>query len=479
MRGSWSRACLAAPADPARWRMAAPFASPIFRGPSAAPSLRRGGAVYRAAWQGRCGHERLPDPGHGLRRVGRRNAVVLLLLCLAVPLAGVLAAPPTRQQIQEADRARAAQLAAGRAAAERLAAAQAEAKRLADARVATTADLRGLENATADAATTMDALAKRRAAAQIRLAERAADLGPLLPLIERMALYPAETLLAVPARPEATLRGLLVLKGLARQIEADAEALRAEQADVDRLTAQMSAQERRLSTAQAAQATKASALDRQIADAQARGRDAEDAAAEANRRAAEQAAKADSLRAALAQLDAARRLDEARARAEAAQADRKRQATAAEDARRRAIALAQPAGPGLDDAHGQLGAPVAGTVVRAFGEPSDAGPASGISYQAPPAARVSSPCAGRVVFAGPFRSYGLLLILDCGGGYNIVLAGLARLDVQVGRPVQAGEPVGVMPGGDPHIPGQRPVLYVEVRHNGLAINPTPFLRARS
>lgn len=406
-----------------------------------------------------------------------RGALALALLLAGLGRTG--AAEPTRQQIQNAERAQAAQIAAGRAAAARLAAAQAEAKRLADARVAAAAELRGLENATADAATTMDALNKRRAEAQARLAERAADLGPLLPLIERMALYPTETLLAVPARPEATLRGLLVLKGLARQLETDAEALRAEQAEVDRLTAAITAQSQRLTAAQAAQTAKAAGLDQQIAEAQARGHDAEDDAADANRRAAEQAAKADSLRAALAQLEAARQQEEARARAEAAEADRKRQVANADAARRRAAAIAQAAGPGLSDAHGQLGAPVAGTVVRAFGDPGDAGPASGVSYQAPPAARVSAPCAGRVVFAGPFRSYGLLLILDCGGGYHIVLAGLARLDVQVGRPVQAGEPVGVMPGGDPHIPGQRPVLYVEVRHEGLAINPTPFLRTHS
>ncbi len=410
----------------------------------------------------------------------------LLLACLATPLA---AQQPTRQQVEDAERARAAQLAAGRAAADRLAAAQADAQRLVGDRVATTAALRGLEDATAQAETEMDTLAKRRADAQARMVERTATLGSLLPLVERMALYPAETLLAVPARPDAAVSGLLVLKGLARQLETDAEALRQEQANVARLTTDVTAQQQRLADAQAAQTAKAAALDQQLADAQARGRDAQDDIAEANRAAAEQAAKADSLRSALAAIEAARQQAEARARAEAAEAerrrqaaakdtDRKRQAATADAARRRAEALAQPAGPGLDTTR-QIGAPVAGTMVRGFGDPSDAGPAQGVSYQAPPAARVSASCTGRVVFAGPFRSYGLLVILDCGGGYNIVLAGLARLDVQVGRALQQGEPVGVMPSGDPRVPAQRPVLYVEVRHNGLAINPSPFLRARS
>ena len=120
-----------------------------------------------------------------------------------------------------------------------------------------------------------------------------------------------------------------------------------------------------------------------------------------------------------------------------------------------------------------------GQVVKTFGEPGDAGPASGISYEAPPAARVSAPCGGRVVFAGPFRSFGQLMIIDCGGGYHFVLAGLDRLDVPVGRPVQPGEPVGVMPAWDPRTPGTRPLLYLELRQNGQPINPAPFLRGRS
>jgi septal ring factor EnvC (AmiA/AmiB activator) len=76
------------------------------------------------------------------------------------------------------------------------------------------------------------------------------------------------------------------------------------------------------------------------------------------------------------------------------------------------------------------------------------------------------------------------LIVDCGGGYDFVLAGLARLDATVGRTVRQGEPVGVMPDWDPlkrggpesSNGGGRPALYVELRHDGAAIDPAPFLR---
>ena len=382
-------------------------------------------------------------------------------------------------QLQVLDRRRATEMAASRAAVVRQHLAQAEAKRLALARVAAAAALRNLEQATADAATTMNDLARRRADAEGRLQARSAELVPLLPLIERLSLYPAETLLAVPGGPEASLTGLLVLKGMARQLETDAEAVRTEQLEVARLTEAMAKQERHLSAAQSAQAVEAAELDRQITDAQARGKEAEDAAAEADRRAADQASQADTLRAALSSLDVARRQDEAKAKADAAQAERQRQDAAASDARRRQVALAQPAGPGLGEAHGQLGSPVVGTVVKAFGEPGDAGATTGISYAVPPSARVAAPCDGKVVFAGPFRSYGQLMIIDCGGGYHFVLAGLDRLDVSVGRPVQSGEPIGVMAAWDPRVPANRPLLYLELRQQGLPINPAPYLRARS
>jgi septal ring factor EnvC (AmiA/AmiB activator) len=90
---------------------------------------------------------------------------------------------------------------------------------------------------------------------------------------------------------------------------------------------------------------------------------------------------------------------------------------------------------------------------------------------------VVSPCAGRIVFANAFRSYGLLLIVDCGGGYHAVLAGFDRLDAKVGQQVAAGEPVGVMPNWEPGVSGNRPALYVELRHDGQPVNPAPWLRA--
>ncbi|MBV9735159.1 MAG: peptidoglycan DD-metalloendopeptidase family protein [Acidisphaera sp.] len=324
----------------------------------------------------------------------------------------------------------------------------------------------------------MDALARSRREAEAQLAVRAADLAPLLPMIERLSLFPAETLLAVPEPPEDALRSVLVVQGISRELEQQAEAVRRRQAEVASLTAAMTAEAPRLAAAEAAQAAQAAALDRQIAAARGTLQLAEDAATEAARQVADQAARADTLRGALAQIEAGQRAALGRARDEAARAERQQRMPDAAAAHARQEALARPAGPGLDAPRGQLTPPVVGTVVRSYGEASDAGPATGISYQAAPAARVVSPCAGKVDFAAPFRSYGLLLIVDCGGGYHFVLAGLDRLDTQAGRQLQTGEPVGVMAGWDPRASGDRPSLYVELRHEGQPVDPAPWFRAR-
>ena len=118
--------------------------------------------------------------------------------------------------------------------------------------------------------------------------------------------------------------------------------------------------------------------------------------------------------------------------------------------------------------------PVTGRLVQGFGASGGEGGlrAHGVTWQASAGARVVSPCAGRVAFAGPFRSYGLLAILDCGGGEHFVLAGLERMDVATGQRVLAGEPVGQL--GTEGAEG-RPTLYGELRRRGRPVDPRPWL----
>ncbi|WP_210485377.1 murein hydrolase activator EnvC family protein [Microvirga antarctica] len=133
------------------------------------------------------------------------------------------------------------------------------------------------------------------------------------------------------------------------------------------------------------------------------------------------------------------------------------------------------------EARGLLPRPVSGDTVRDFGA-SDGygGTTRGISINTRPKAAIVSPADGWVAFAGPFRSYGRLLIINAGGGYYLLLAGMDQINVDVGQFVLAGEPVATM--GDTSlvalagsaIEKNAPVLYVEFRKDGGSIDPGPW-----
>lgn len=132
---------------------------------------------------------------------------------------------------------------------------------------------------------------------------------------------------------------------------------------------------------------------------------------------------------------------------------------------------------------GKLPLPVAGKILRAFGAGNDTGGTEkGQSIATRPNAEINSPCEGRVVFAGNFRNYGQLLILNAGGGYHILLAGMESITVDLGQVVAAGEPVAVM-GNGPRVSAgsalgySEPILYVEFRRNGNSIDPAPWWAA--
>lgn len=396
-----------------------------------------------------------------------------------------LAAPPneadTRRALQGAEQENAAQQAARKKAADQAAHSAAEAFRLTQERVEAAESLRQAEETTQDVASRIDAMAEHMRSAERRVQEHVKALQPLLPVIERLSLYPEETLLAVPAPPDTALRAVLVLQNLSRQIEQETEAIKHDQADAEEAAAALQAEAPKLADAEAAQKQRAEELDQAIAQAHDEQKAAEAAEQEAAAKAAAAASRAETLRAALAAIDAQRRADEAKAKAEEAKAKQHDEPDAAEAARQRVLVAARPTGAGTIEAgatgHGQLQPPVIGVVVRGWGERTDAGPATGLSYHAPPRARVISPCAGRVVFNEPFRSYGLLLIIDCGGGYHIVLSGFERLTVNLGQRIVTGEPVGVMPDWEPGSAAGRPALYIELRHDGTPINPAPWLRS--
>jgi murein hydrolase activator len=131
------------------------------------------------------------------------------------------------------------------------------------------------------------------------------------------------------------------------------------------------------------------------------------------------------------------------------------------------------------DAKGRLALPAQGRQVLGFGEKTQyGGQSKGLVLETRSGAQVTSPCDGWIVYAGEFRSYGQLLIINAGGGYHVLLAGLSQIDVQPGQFVLGGEPVGTMSGwsqqAQPAAANNAPVLYVEFRKDGTPIDPDPW-----
>ncbi|WP_423606677.1 murein hydrolase activator EnvC family protein [Sphingomonas sp. MS122] len=109
--------------------------------------------------------------------------------------------------------------------------------------------------------------------------------------------------------------------------------------------------------------------------------------------------------------------------------------------------------------------PVAGSIVTGLGEVSDAGVRSrGLTLSSWAGAQVVAPAAGRVIYAGRFRGYGNIVILDHGGGWTSLVAGLDRVLVRVGDAPVQGTPLGRAPQGE------APRITVELRRQGHAVD---------
>lgn len=113
--------------------------------------------------------------------------------------------------------------------------------------------------------------------------------------------------------------------------------------------------------------------------------------------------------------------------------------------------------------------PVAGRTLVGFGSPIEGGvTAKGVTLAPAAGAQVVAPAAGRVAFAGTYRGYGRIVIIEHDGVWTSLVTGLARTDVSVGEKLVAGAPLGVAEPG-------RPEVILELRRDGIPVNPVQFV----
>ena len=304
----------------------------------------------------------------------------------------------------------------------------------------------------------------------------------VLAALQRMGRRPPPAVLVAPEDMLSALRTSMLLGAVLPELRGEAQTLAEDLSELVRLRAAFSADRDMLRTELGALARERVRLDALVAARQSRGSEIERQAGSERERAEELGAQAASLKELIERTER-----EAASRLEASEETKRRAEARVRESRERFAAAAirdpvrlAPKTP-FAEARGLLQRPVIGEVARAFGSPDGAGGATrGVSIATRPRAVVSLPADGSVVFAGPFRSLGRLLIIDAGQGYYLLLAGMDQISVEVGQFVLAGEPVGVM--GDTTIvspvsgasANKDPIHYVEFRKDGGSIDPGPW-----
>jgi septal ring factor EnvC (AmiA/AmiB activator) len=315
----------------------------------------------------------------------------------------------------------------------------------------------------------IEALSLQEQDLKLSLADRRGVLAEVLAALQRMGLNPPPAILVRPEDALASVRSAILLGAVVPEMRAETEILAGDLRELSRLSASISAERARLLATASDQAAEKERLALLVAEkSKLRGRSEELLEAE-QKRSAELAAKAGSLKELIESLED---------QVAAARAAEERASGAVPDENR----LVQPVPfPSL---MGKLALPAAGRVQRSFGDADGAGGnLYGDIVTTQSGAIVTAPADGVVLYAGPFRSYGQLLILNAGGGYHVVLAGMGRISVSLGQSVLAGEPVGTM--GEARLASAvsigsettAPELYVEFRKDGKPVDPAPWWAA--
>jgi septal ring factor EnvC (AmiA/AmiB activator) len=313
------------------------------------------------------------------------------------------------------------------------------------------------------------------------LHERRDVMAEVLLALQRMGRTPPPAILSRPEDALAAIRGSIIAGAVLPDIRIEAEALAADLEELNALTARIENERDSLRIRYLDLGEEQARIDLLVEAKQAQRRQTEDALKAEREKAAQLAGQAESLQTLIERLES-----EVAAAAEAAEEARRATAATARAGRgeaARRLADTSRIAPAVHfvDAKGLLTWPATGDRILGFGDPDGLGGESqGLSIATRPGTSVLAPADGWVVYAGPFRSYGQVMILNAGDGYHIVLAGMERIDAGLGQFVLSGEPIAAMGStrlatiGDIEHTSAQAILYVEFRRDGTAIDSAPW-----
>lgn len=413
--------------------------------------------------------------GLNLQEPMRRFATSLVLLVLAfLTAAGTARAQEADQQQLDAIQQ---QIESGKAAEARIAgeiaAAIEEQDAVAERLTAIASEIQNQEALVSGSEAELNKLSAERAGLLAELGEKQDTLSALLAGLQRLEQNPPPALVVEPGDILSALRGAMLLGTLAPNLKAEADALALKLDQLGQVQATLKSKREDVAAEIRRLQEQRIELDRLVVQKKALvSKSSADLEAE-RRRTRVLAEKAKSLKQLLASLaeERQRQEQEATERLAAEERERKRQ----EELQR---------APRMDfaEAKGKLSFPAQGQIVRRFGEPDGLGrETQGLMIATRSGAQVTAPADGKVEFAGPFRSYGQVVILNPGSGYRVLLAGMDKVTADVGEFLRAGEPVGEMGSGPASVTlfGEvvqdgRPVLYIEFRNSTEAVDSGPW-----
>jgi murein hydrolase activator len=310
---------------------------------------------------------------------------------------------------------------------------------------------------------------------------RRAETTEVLAALQRAGRRAPPALMVRPEDALQSLRTAMLLGAVVPEMRSRAERLIGDLGNLVSIRKETAEQKERLLADRDSLNTDQKRLAALIGERQRRQSDAEKDMEAERRRSVDLSKQADNLRDLIAKMEqdlkTAAKAAAAAKLAEAAKASMKNPAVSMKDPGRLAPAIAFASAKGL------LPMPVNGPRIRNFGSSDGTGGVErGISVATRAGSQVTTPCDGWVVYSGPFRSYGQLLIINAGGGYHVLLAGMERISVNIGQFVLTGEPVGTM-GTTSQVASilaaapSQPVLYIEFRKDNTPIDPGPWWAA--
>ena len=302
------------------------------------------------------------------------------------------------------------------------------------------------------------------------LVKRRKTLAELLAGLQRLEQNPPPALAVKPEDALGAVRSAMLLGVIVPELRAEANALAQDLTRLKRLRRSIEREQNFLNQNVAALEIERKEVGELIETKRATTRLTDEEIEAERQRIASLAQQAKTFR------DLIAKLDEEKQRAA------KKPQTKARKVVARATALVKPRVQ-FSKARGTLAFPAQGVKIREFGKKDSlGGTAKGLSIATRKQAQITTPVDGWVVYAGPFRSYGQLLIINAGEGYHVLLAGMTRINANTGQFVRSGEPVGTM--GEEALSSaaigeiaeneSRPILYVEFRKGGNPIDPGPW-----